>query len=223
MFTPESLFDVSQFAHSELFMIDLPAWESIKNIKPYFKKLTLGNIEGKVDSRAFLINPELITIGKGSVVEAGAYIQGPCFIGENCEIRSGAYIRGDFICGNDCVIGHTTEVKHAIFLNKAKAGHFAYIGDSIVGNRVNIGAGAKCANLRFDEKSVCIRVPHGKIDTHMKKLGALLGDDVHLGCNSVLNPGTIMGKKSGVYPCLNISGVVAEKRILKPREFSSVL
>lgn len=223
MFTPESLFDLSEFVHHQLFEPKLPAWEAIRNIKFYLEKAELGKIEGEIDNRAYLINPELISIGKRTVVEAGAYIQGPCIIGDDCEVRSGAYIRGNFIAGNGCVIGHTTEVKNVIFFNEAKAGHFAYIGDSIVGNRVNIGAGVKCANLRFDEKNIRIRVLNGKMDTGLRKLGAILGDDVHLGCNAVLNPGTIMGKKSGAYPCLNVSGVISENHIVKNKELISAL
>src|SRR5690625_2885062 len=146
-YVPSCFFDLSQFEHAALFDDRDPVWEVLKKIGYYLLCESLGGILGKVEKGAYLINPEMISIGKGTVVEAGAYIKGPCISGENCEIRHGAYIRGKLIMGNGCVIGHATEVKNTVFFDKAKAGHFAYVGDSILGNRVNLGAGTKCANL----------------------------------------------------------------------------
>lgn len=217
-----AFFDLSEFAHRELFDGTLFVWEVLTQIAPFLSQIPLGIIEGKVDPRAYLVNPETISIGKGSVVEAGAYIKGPCLIGKNCEVRHGAYIRGNLVTGDHCVIGHTTEIKNALFLNGAKAGHFAYIGDTILGNRVNLGAGVKCANLRLDEKNVQVVLQEKKIDSGLRKFGAILGDDVHIGCNAVLNPGTIMGKKSGAYPCLSIRGVILEGQIIKSIEYDVV-
>lgn len=213
-FNPHHLFDLSQFPHSELFSEEFPVWEVLKKIPAYLLNYTLGKIEGHVHPQAYLINPECISIGKGTIVEPGAYIKGPCIIGENCEVRAGAYIRGNLIAGNQCVIGHTTEVKNALFLNGAKASHFAYVGDTILGNRANLGAGVKCANLRLDEKNIPIVFEGKKWDTGLRKCGAILGDDVHIGCNTVLNPGTIMGKKSMAHPCLNVRGVILENQII---------
>lgn len=172
-------------------------------------------MEGDVAAGAILVHPELISLGKESIIEAGAYVCGPCIIGDHCEVRHGAYLRGNVITGNRCVIGHATEVKNAIFLDHAHAGHFAYVGDTILGNRVNLGAGAKCANLRFDQKAISIFVKNQSINTGLRKLGAIVGDDVQIGCNSVTNPGTVLGKESRVYPCVNVGGFIGKKSIVK--------
>jgi NDP-sugar pyrophosphorylase family protein len=147
-----------------------------------------------------------ISIGKGSVVEPGALIKGPTIIGNQTEVRQGAYLRGNSLIGDRCVVGHTTEVKHSIMLDDAKAGHFAYIGDSILGNHVNLGAGTKLANLKIVNVKMKLRV-EGKIyETGLRKLGAIIGDYTETGCNSVTSPGTLLGKASLVYPCVNVPG-----------------
>lgn len=163
-----------------------------------------------------MANPENISIGKGTVLEPGVYIKGPCIIGENCTIRHGAYIRGNLITGNGCVIGHDTEIKNSVMLNHAQAAHFAYLGDSILGNRVNLGAGTKCANLKLDHKNIAVRFGERLIETGLKKFGAIIGDDSQTGCNSVTNPGTLFGKQVFCYPCLNVGGFVASKQLIRP-------
>ena len=147
-----------------------------------------------------------IAIGKGTVIEPGALIKGPTIIGHHCEVRQGAYIRGNCIIGNRCVVGHATEVKSAVMLNDSKAGHFAYIGDSILGNNVNLGAGTKLANLKIINVEMKLSVGGEVYKTGLRKLGAILGDHVETGCNSVTSPGTLLGKKSLVYPCVNVPG-----------------
>ena len=141
-----------------------------------------------------------LSIGKGVLVESGAFIKGPVIIGDQSEIRQGAYLRGHCLVGARCVVGHVTEVKHAIFLDDAKAGHFAYLGDSILGNEVNLGAGTKLANLRFTGGDVLVKTPDGPISSGLRKFGAILGDKVQTGCNAVTNPGTVLGRKSIVLP-----------------------
>lgn len=200
----ENYFDISEFPFPELFTDVQYVWDILKIISPFLKKQKLGQILGDVSPQAYLISPELISVGRGSVIEPGAYIKGPCLIGENCTVRHGAYIRGDCITGNKVVIGHDTEVKNALFLNGAHAAHFAYVGDSILGNRVNLGAGTKLANLRLNNQSIKIE----GTDTGIRKFGAILGDDAQTGCNSVLNPGTMVGKGSVILPSLNVGGVI---------------
>lgn len=217
-FIPKEYFDLSSFAHPLLFEGGFPVWTALRRIKNYFDSQKLGEILGSVEEGAHLVHPELIFIGKGTKVEAGAYIQGPCIIGDNCQIRHGAYIRGSVITGNDCVIGHATEVKNSIFLNEAKAGHLSYVGDSILGSRVNLGAGTKCANVRFDKKNVTVNLNGQKIDTGLRKFGAIFADDSQTGCNSVTNPGTIMGKNSRLGPCATVKGVVPKNHIVKAPE-----
>ena len=147
-----------------------------------------------------------IYLGKGTVVEPGALIKGPTIIGHNTEIRQGAYIRGNCLIGDRCIVGHATEVKTSIMLDGAKAGHFAYIGDSILGGGVNLGAGTKLANLKIIDVEMKLRI-EGKIyKTGLRKLGAILGDRTETGCNSVTSPGTLLGKGSLVYPCVNVPG-----------------
>lgn len=205
---PEVFFDTTSFAHRELFTGCRFVWEALTRIQSYLQKLPLGRIEVEVPPGAFLVNPEMISIGKGSVIEPGAYIQGPCVLGERCVVRHGAYIRGQLIAGNGCVVGHTTEVKNAIFLNDAHAAHFAYIGDSILGNKVNLGAGTKCANLRLDGGQVVIHHQGERFPTGLRKFGAIIGDGAQVGCNAVTNPGTLLGKGVLCHPCLNVGGVV---------------
>lgn len=210
-----SLFDLSGFKHAVLFQECQYPWDPLNKIDAYLRGMHLGKIGVGVPEGAHLIHPEWISIGKGTVIEPGAYIKGPCIIGENCSIRQGAYIRGDVIVGNDCVIGHDSEIKNSILLNGAKAAHFAYVGDSILGNRVNLGAGAKLSNVRLDHGTISVYCQGELIATGRKKLGALLGDGTQIGCNSVSNPGVIAGKNVYCYPCLNISGCIPENAKIK--------
>ena len=149
---------------------------------------------------------EQIFIGQGTVVEPGALIKGPTIIGKDTEIRQGAYIRGECIVGDRCVVGHTTEMKTSVMLNDAKAGHFAYIGNSILGNNVNLGAGTKLANLKLNNSNIIIKIKDIIHNTGIRKFGAIMGDRVETGCNSVTNPGTMLGKESLVYPCVSVKG-----------------
>jgi len=215
IFSPEHFFDLEQFAHKELFHGVTFAWEAIARLKGYLAKQTLGRMDAAKQQYAYLVNPELITIGEGTIIEPGAYIKGPCIIGRDCHIRHGAYIRGDVIIGDRCVVGHTTELKHAILLNDAHAAHFAYVADSIVGNHVNLGAGTKCANLRLDGEPVIVRHGEESFSTGMRKFSALIGDFAQIGCNVVINPGSVIGKHVHSYPQLSISGVIPEKAIIK--------
>lgn len=158
-----------------------------------------------------------IAIGRGVLVESGAMIKSPAIIGDMSEVRQGAYLRGYCLAGKRCVLGHTTEIKHSIFLNDAKAGHFAYLGDSILGNDTNLGAGTKFANLRFLPGSITIfQKEAGRIDTGLKKFGAILGDTCQTGCNSVTSPGTLMAKGAILMPNATAkSGYHAEKALLR--------
>jgi UDP-N-acetylglucosamine diphosphorylase / glucose-1-phosphate thymidylyltransferase / UDP-N-acetylgalactosamine diphosphorylase / glucosamine-1-phosphate N-acetyltransferase / galactosamine-1-phosphate N-acetyltransferase len=147
---------------------------------------------------------EAIALGRGAVVEPGALIKGPTIIGAHTEIRQGAYVRGKCIVGDRCVVGHTTEMKSSVMLDDAKAGHFAYIGDSILGGNSNLGAGTKLANLKIKPGSVQIDIGGQAVDTGMRKLGAILGDDVQVGCNAVTNPGALIGRGSMVFPVTSV-------------------
>ena len=159
---------------------------------------------------------EFVSLGSGTVVEPGALIKGPTIIGSRTEIRQGAYMRGKCIVGDRCVVGHTTEIKSSIMLNDAKAGHFAYIGDSILGNFTNLGAGTKLANLKVTPGSVIVKARGESIDTGLRKFGAVLGDHVEIGCNTVTNPGTLLGKNAVVFPVCSVrSGYHEPRSVLK--------
>jgi bifunctional N-acetylglucosamine-1-phosphate-uridyltransferase/glucosamine-1-phosphate-acetyltransferase GlmU-like protein len=265
MISAPSLFELSSFAHQQLFDNSTYAWDALRNLKPYMNGLAYrdyrhnGLIQDGVplartvilfdDSLFEAVGAEIeigdatkgdlkvskdgqhlegasiimagavlmggaISIGRGVLIESGAMIKSPTVIGAGSEVRQGAYIRGYCLTGTGCVLGHVTEIKHAIFLDHAKAGHFAYVGDSILGNRVNLGAGTKLANLRFTAGQIKVKSPQGYIDTGLRKLGAILGDDVQTGCNSVTNPGTILGKKSFVMPNTTVSSGVHGNDIL---------
>ena len=147
---------------------------------------------------------DAIFIGPGAVVEPGALVKGPCIIGAQTEVRQGAYVRGNCIVGARCVVGHTTEMKWSILLDGAKAGHFAYIGDSVLGKDVNLGAGTKLANLKVDDQTIQVMVHGTQIMTNLRKFGAMIGDHVEIGCNAVTNPGTILGKSCRVFPLTSV-------------------
>ncbi|OGQ06220.1 MAG: hypothetical protein A2026_14300 [Deltaproteobacteria bacterium RBG_19FT_COMBO_46_12] len=169
---------------------------------------------------AFLSNDEII-IGPGTIVEPGAFIKGPAIIGSHSEIRQGAYIRGDCIVGNRCVVGHTTEMKGSILLDGAKAAHFAYVGDSILGNDVNLGAGTKLANLKMIPGSIIVTADKKRYNTGRRKLGAILGDHTETGCNSVTSPGTLMGPSSIVYSGVAVpTGYYPSRTIVMPSQGS---
>lgn len=159
-----------------------------------------------------------ISLGEGVLVESGAMIKSPAIIGDMTEIRQGAYLRGYCLTGKRCVLGHTTEIKHSIFLDDAKAGHFAYLGDSVMGNDANLGAGTKFANLKFLPGNVSILHKGEHIDTGRRKFGAILGDKTQTGCNSVTNPGTLMSKGSILMPNTTAKGgFYGKKSVIRMR------
>lgn len=218
----DHFFDLSSFEHKDLFSGPF-VWLALSLIKEYLQKASYRIKDASISPSAFLVNKELISFGEGSIIEPGAYIQGPCILGKRCVVRHGAYIRGHLITGDDCVIGHDTEVKNAIFLNGVHAAHFAYVGDSILGNRVNLGAGTVCANLKLDRKKIVIHWNGERIETPFQKFGAVIGDDSQIGCNSVTNPGTLLGKDVFCYPCTNIGGIVPAKSIVKPNTQNEII
>jgi len=207
MLTPSTFFNLDQFKHKALFEEITYVYEALNILSSYLAQQELRNIQTEIPQGAILANEETISIGEGTKVEPGAFIQGPCIIGKNCQVRHGAYIRGNLIAGDHVVIGHATEVKNSIMLNHAHAAHFAYVGDSILGGYVNLGAGVKCANLRFDKKSIRIRIDGEILDTKRRKFGAIIGDRGSIGCNAVLNPGTILYPDVIALPNQTLSGI----------------
>jgi NDP-sugar pyrophosphorylase family protein len=217
-FSYQYFFDLQHFQHKSIFDSCTYVWEVLSKIKTYLFSFNINAITPKNFPAAHFVNPDLIFIGKGTKIEPGAYIEGPCIIGENCQVRHSAYIRGNFICGDNCVIGHDTEIKNSIMLNNCHAAHFAYVGDSILGNNVNLGAGSKCANLRFDGSKIFLNFNEKKISTNLRKFGAIIGDRSQLGCNSVTNPGTLIGKNCFIGPLVNVSSFIKEGCFVKKRD-----
>jgi NDP-sugar pyrophosphorylase family protein len=211
---PSTLFDLSGFEHRALFDGVEHAWQALgEHLVAYLAKHCVHRLEGTVETGAFITGPVLLA--KGATIEAGAYVRGPAILGPGTVVRHGAYLRGVVLAGRDCIIGHDTEAKGAVFLDKASAGHFAYVGDSILGARVNLGAGTKLANFRVFPGRVKVEHPErGPIDSGLEKLGAILGDDVAVGCNAVCAPGTIIGRESRVYSLCSLRGTIAPRVVV---------
>ncbi len=207
MFFAINLFKLSNPVLAPFFHQDQNGWLLLNELPFILKKISFERLS-PLKKSVFLQNEKEIFMGKGCVIEEGSYIEGPCFIGDGTEVRSGAYIRKGSIIGNECVIGHGTEVNRSLVLDGAKLAHFNYVGDSIVGEGVNLGAGSKCANLRLDEKEITIVFNGEKISTGRKKFGALIGYGASIGCNVVLNPGTVLFPQAKVAPCTSVKGVV---------------
>jgi NDP-sugar pyrophosphorylase family protein len=207
-FYPELFFDLQECFFTELFEEKNPVWFALKNLKQYIEKHSSGKKESEIPHHTILVHPETITIGKGCKIYPGSYIEGPCILGKEVEVGHCAFIRPYSLLGDFCKIGHATEIKHSIFFNHAKAPHFNYVGDSILGAEVNLGAGVICANYKINKKEVFINQGAKRVPTQMKKFGAVIGDRSSLGCNSVTNPGTLLGKGFLCSPCTNVHGVI---------------
>lgn len=212
---PDYFFDLTDSSHAALFDGCKFVWEALPRIEKYLHGLPLGKIEVEIPPSVTLVHPELISIGEGTVVEPGAFIRGPVHIGKNCEIRHGAYIRGRLITGDNVIIGHATETKNCLLLDGAVAAHFAYLGDCLIGNRVNLGAGTKCANLKLDGANVVVRYHEERINSGLRKFGAIIGDESSVGCNSVPNPGTLMGKEVRAFACTNFGGFIPSTSVVR--------
>lgn len=183
-------------------------WEILPLIKEYIKNIELP--EGYVEYKAGVF------IGENVKIASTATIEAPCIIGSNTEIRPGAYIRGNVITGEGCVIGNSTELKNCILLNGVQVPHYNYVGDSVLGNRAHMGAGSICSNLKSDGSNVTLKLSDGtRIETGLRKLGAILADHADIGCGCVLNPGTVIGRKTTVYPLTSVRGVIPQNSIVK--------
>ena len=199
---------VIPFIDDFIFSKEYP-WELLPLIKEYAKKLVIEGIEG------FSLYKEGILIGKDVVIAETATIIGPCILGNKVEVRPGAYIRGNVIVGDECVIGNSSELKNAVLMRHCQVPHYNYVGDSILGNFSHMGAGSILSNLRSDGKEVVIHNDDVNIPTGIRKIGAFLADHADIGCGSVLNPGTIIGQYTQVYPLSMCRGVYRDHAIVK--------
>lgn len=217
MLSPSDFFDLAGYAHAALFDGVQYVWEAIERIHPYALANAVAGVRGQVMEGAVLIG-DRISIGPGTVVEPGVVIKSPCIIGRDAEIRQGAYLRGGVVIGDGCVVGHASELKNAVLLDGAAAPHFNYVGDSILGRRVNLGAGTILSNVKIIGHTVAVTVAGQKYDTGLRKFGAILGDDTQTGCNSVLNPGTLLGRRCRVYPCASVRGYHPDGTVIRLRQ-----
>ena len=207
-----NLYNLNETIAKELLEKYTYPWEVLPNINDFI--LELGN---KLDLNKYDKIGEDVWIAKTAKVAPTAYIGGPAIIGENAEIRHCAFVRGKAIVGEGAVVGNSTELKNVILFNKVQVPHYNYVGDSILGYKAHMGAGSITSNVKSDKKLVIIKNSKEQIETGLKKVGAMLGDEVEVGCGSVLNPGTVIGKNSNIYPLSSVRGVVEANRIYKNR------
>lgn len=185
-------------------------WEVLPKIGEFIVKLGESLPADEYDKAG-----DNIWIAKSAKVFASAYINGPAIIGKNAEVRHCAFIRGNAIVGEGAVVGNSTELKNVILFNKVQVPHYNYVGDSVLGYKSHMGAGSITSNVKSDKKLVVIKTPEGKIETGLKKFGAMLGDEVEVGCGTVLNPGSVVGSHTNIYPLSSVRGYVPSGSIYK--------
>jgi NDP-sugar pyrophosphorylase family protein len=221
MYKPEDLFDLSQCEHAMIFQGCEYAWDALQKNRSYIA-LTIRPAQHHTPIGDAYIGPNVF-IGEGTVVEHGAMIKGPAIIGRNCQIRHNAYIREDVIIGDECVIGNACEFKNALLFNNAQVPHFSYVGDSIFGYKAHLGAGVKISNVKLVPGNVTVEKDGIPFDTGLRKFGVLLGDNTDIGCNSVINPGSIIGRGSVLYPNTSWRGILPSNMIVKNRSKQDIV
>ncbi len=205
-------FDLSDFKHKALFEGSAYVFDFIKFLPDYIKQNLKPQILGTVMPGAYV--GANVYLGKGSVVQTGAWVHGPAIIGDNCEIRHGAYVGANTLTGDRVVLGHASEIGNSVFLDDSRAPHFAFVGHSILGNRVNLGAGTKLSNLKVTMSEIEV----AGVKTGLTKIGAVIGDNSSLGCNTVTQPATFIGQSVFSYPLALINGFVPSNKIIKVRQ-----
>jgi len=213
MFKPTDLFDLSQTEHAALFEGCDYAWDAFKKLKDYLKAHLRPGLHNSCKGEAYI--GEQVFIGEGTVVEDGVMIKGPAIIGRNCQIRHNAYFRENVIVGDHCVVGNSCELKNVLMFNNCQVPHFNYVGDSILGHKSHLGAGVIVSNVKLDNSNVMMEIEGKPFDTGLRKFGALIGDGADIGCNAVLNPGSIIGRDSVIYPNTNWRGILPANMIAK--------
>jgi NDP-sugar pyrophosphorylase family protein len=216
MFAPSEFLNLDQTEHRTIFDNSAQVWDALKQIGSYLQFRLKPAILARIMGRPFI--SEHVYVGPGTVIENGATIKGPAWIGNNCEIRSGCYIRENVIIGDDVVLGNSCEFKNSIVFNDAQVPHFSYVGDSVLGYRVHLGAGVILSNVRLDRREISVKQETNLIPTGLRKFGAIIGDRTEIGCNAVISPGSIIGRNSVIYPLTHFGGVLPEDSILKMRQ-----
>ena len=210
MYTVRELFDLTHTqAAAYLSAFEYP-WEALRGLKDFIREL--GKTLAQSGYRE--IAPE-IWVHNSAIIAPTAQLMPPCVIGAGTEVRQGAFIRGSVLVGENCVVGNSAELKNVILFDGVQTPHYNYVGDSILGYKAHMGAGAVTSNVKADKKPVVVRCAAERVETGLKKFGAMLGDYAEIGCNAVLNPGTVIGRNSNVYPLSCVRGTVAEGHIYK--------
>ena len=210
MFRTDNYFDVTKTLAQYMFDgIEYP-WEVLPRIEAFI--LQLGPM---LPADEYEQVKENVWIAKSATIAETASITGPCIIDSNAQIRHCAFIRGNAIIGKGAVVGNSCEIKNSILFDEVEAPHYNYVGDSILGYKSHLGAGAITSNIKNDKKNVVVKFPLGELETGLRKMGALVGDGVQVGCNTVLNPGTVIGKNTRIYPLNSVRGWIDENSIYK--------
>ncbi len=215
MHSPTDYLDLDHTEHRVIFDKVSAVWEALPEIHTYLKFRLKPALLGKMVGRPFV--SDNVYVGEGTVIEHGALIKGPAWIGENCEIRNGCYIRENVILGNGVVAGNSCEFKNCLVFDDAQIPHFNYVGDSILGHKAHLGAGVILSNVRLDHANVAVPTQKGPADTGLRKFGAIIGDHAEIGCNAVLSPGSLIGRRSIVYPGAHWRGVLPPDSIAHVR------
>lgn len=205
-----SLLDLSHTAAAPLFARLMYPWEALAEIPRFVRELGVALSPEEYERRG-----DDVWVARSAKVFPSAYLAGPTVIGPNTEVRPGAFIRGGVLVGADCVVGNSTELKNVILFDKVQVPHYNYVGDSILGYGAHMGAGSITSNVKADKSPVVVKTPQGNFDTGRKKFGAILGDRAEIGCNAVLNPGSIVGRDATVYPLSMVRGCVPAGSIYK--------
>ena len=210
MLTISDLYDLSHTAAADYLKGFTYPWEALAGISDLI--LALGQ---SLSPEEYDLAGENVWVAKDATVFPSAYLHGPCIIGHGTEVRQCAFIRGSALVGDNCVVGNSTELKNVILFDNVQVPHYNYVGDSILGYKAHMGAGSITSNVKSDKLPVVIKDGRSQIETGRKKVGAMLGDRVEVGCNSVLNPGTVLGRDTNVYPTSCVRGVVPPGSIWK--------
>ncbi|MBR1865435.1 MAG: UDP-N-acetylglucosamine pyrophosphorylase [Lachnospiraceae bacterium] len=210
--TIRELYDLKETLAAPLLEQFMYPWEVLPKIGDFIKEIGATLPDVLYEQR-----DENVWVARSAKIYPNNYIAGPCIIGERTEVRPGAFIRGNALVGNDCVVGNSTELKNVILFNHVQVPHYNYVGDSVLGFYSHMGAGSITSNVKADKTLVHVKGADFDIDTGLKKFGAMLGDHVEIGCNSVLNPGSVIGSHSNVYPVSMVRGVVPADSIYKEK------
>jgi UDP-N-acetylglucosamine diphosphorylase / glucose-1-phosphate thymidylyltransferase / UDP-N-acetylgalactosamine diphosphorylase / glucosamine-1-phosphate N-acetyltransferase / galactosamine-1-phosphate N-acetyltransferase len=213
VFAPADFFDISQTNHAAIFEGVTQAWEIVPKLKSYLEERLKPENRGRILGLPTIGNN--VFIGENTVIEPSVYIKGPAWIGPNCQIRHGAYIRENVIVGAGSVVGNSVELKNSFLFNGCQVAHFNYVGDSVLGTQVHLAAGVIVSNLKLNGDFITIRAHEAIVTTGLRKFGALIGDKAEVGCNAVLNPGSILGRRSLIYPGVVWRGILPANTIAK--------